>query len=48
VLVVAGLLTVPVITVCVLAYGYLLSPLYMPVLSPLGRFLPARLKETLS
>jgi CDP-diacylglycerol--serine O-phosphatidyltransferase len=45
---VAGFVTIPVITGCVLAYGYLLAPLLVPVLSPLGRLLPARLKEVLS
>jgi CDP-diacylglycerol--serine O-phosphatidyltransferase len=48
VLVVVGMLTVPMVTICVLAYGYLLSPLYMPLLAPLGRLVPQRLKETLS
>jgi CDP-diacylglycerol--serine O-phosphatidyltransferase len=48
VLVVVGMVTVPVVTVCLLAYGYLFSPLVMPLLSPLGRLVPARLKETLS
>ena len=47
-LVVVGMVTVPVVTVCLLAYGYLFSPLVMPVLSPLGRLVPARVKETLS
>jgi CDP-diacylglycerol--serine O-phosphatidyltransferase len=48
VLLVAGFATIPVITGCVLAYGYLLAPLLVPLLSPLGRLLPARLKEVLS
>jgi CDP-diacylglycerol--serine O-phosphatidyltransferase len=48
VVLVVGFLTVPVITGCVLAYGYLLAPLLVPVLSPLGRVLPGRLKEVLS
>src|SRR3954468_20637082 len=45
VLVVVGMLTVPTVTCCVVAYSYLVSPLFMPVLTPLGRFLPARIKE---
>ena len=45
---VAGFATVPVITGCVVAYGYLLAPLLVPVLSPLGRLVPARVKEVLS
>jgi CDP-diacylglycerol--serine O-phosphatidyltransferase len=48
VVLVVGFATVPVITGCVLAYGYLLAPLLVPVVSPLGRLLPARLKEVLS
>jgi CDP-diacylglycerol--serine O-phosphatidyltransferase len=32
----------------VVAYGYLLSPLLVPVLSPLARLVPARVKELLS
>ncbi|HEX2075666.1 MAG TPA: CDP-diacylglycerol--serine O-phosphatidyltransferase [Geodermatophilus sp.] len=46
--VVVGFAFVPVVTGCVLAYGYLLAPVLVPVLSPLGRLVPARLKETLS
>jgi CDP-diacylglycerol--serine O-phosphatidyltransferase len=45
---VAGFATVPVITGCVIAYGYLLAPVLVPVLSPLARVVPARLKEVLS
>ncbi|MGY1838024.1 MULTISPECIES: CDP-diacylglycerol--serine O-phosphatidyltransferase [unclassified Modestobacter] len=48
VLLVAGLAVVPVVTACVLAYGYLLSPLVMPLVSPLERFVPDRVKEVLS
>jgi CDP-diacylglycerol--serine O-phosphatidyltransferase len=48
VVLVVGFVTVPVVTGCVLAYGYLLAPLLVPVLSPLGRVLPTRLKEVLS
>ncbi|WP_222194005.1 CDP-diacylglycerol--serine O-phosphatidyltransferase [Modestobacter italicus] len=47
-LVVVGLLTVPTLTCCVVAYSYLVSPLVMPVLTPLGRLVPARVKEVLS
>ncbi|GAA4311777.1 CDP-diacylglycerol--serine O-phosphatidyltransferase [Klenkia terrae] len=48
VLIAVGLATVPVLTFCVVAYGYLLSPLLVPVVSPLGRLVPARVKELLS
>ena len=48
VLVGVGLATVPVVTACVLAYGYLLSPVLVPVLSPLARLVPPRLREVLS
>ena len=41
-LVVVGLLTVPTVTCCVVAYSYLVSPLVIPVLTPLGRLVPAR------
>jgi CDP-diacylglycerol--serine O-phosphatidyltransferase len=39
---------VPVITGVVLAYGYLLAPILVPLLSPLGRLVPARLREVLT
>jgi CDP-diacylglycerol---serine O-phosphatidyltransferase len=45
---VAGFLTVPVVTGCVLAYGYLLAPVLNPVLSPLGRLVPERVREVLT
>ena len=45
---VAGFATVPVVTGCVLAYGYLLAPVLNPVLSPLGRLVPARVREVLT
>ncbi len=45
---VAGFVTVPVVTGCVLAYGYLLAPVLNPVLSPLGRLVPARVREVLT
>jgi CDP-diacylglycerol---serine O-phosphatidyltransferase len=48
VLVLVGLLTLPAVTCCVVAYSYLVSPLVMPVLAPLGRLVPARVKEVLS
>jgi CDP-diacylglycerol---serine O-phosphatidyltransferase len=47
VLLVIGFATVPVITGIVLAYGYLLAPVLIPLVSPLARLLPARLKEVL-
>ena len=48
VLLVVGLALWPVVTGCVLAYGYLLAPVLVPLLSPLERLVPARLKEVLS
>ncbi|MCU1614909.1 MAG: pssA [Frankiales bacterium] len=48
VLLVVGFATVPVVTGCVLAYGYLLAPVLVPLISPLGRLVPTRLKEVLS
>jgi CDP-diacylglycerol--serine O-phosphatidyltransferase len=48
VLLVVGFATVPVVTGCVLAYGYLFAPLLLPVVSPLGRLVPDRLKEVLT
>ncbi|WP_029432741.1 CDP-diacylglycerol--serine O-phosphatidyltransferase [Blastococcus sp. URHD0036] len=48
VVVVVGLATVPVVTGCVLAYGYLLAPVLVPALSPLARLVPARVKELLT
>jgi CDP-diacylglycerol---serine O-phosphatidyltransferase len=46
--IVVGFAVAPVVTGCVLAYGYLLAPILVPVLSPLTRLLPARLKELLT
>ncbi|MGK5113097.1 MULTISPECIES: CDP-diacylglycerol--serine O-phosphatidyltransferase [unclassified Geodermatophilus] len=46
--IVVGFALAPVVTGCVLAYGYLLAPVLVPVLSPLGRLVPARLKELLT
>jgi CDP-diacylglycerol--serine O-phosphatidyltransferase len=48
VLLVIGFATIPVITGVVLAYGYLLAPLILPILSPLARLVPARVKEVLT
>ena len=39
---------VPVVTGIALAYGYLLAPLLLPVVAPLGRLLPSRVKELLT
>jgi CDP-diacylglycerol--serine O-phosphatidyltransferase len=46
--VVVGLVLVPRVTCCVVAYSYLTSPLFIPLLSPLARLVPARVKELLS
>ena len=48
ILLVLGFATVPVVTGIALAYGYLLAPILVPIVSPLGRLLPTRLKEVLS
>jgi CDP-diacylglycerol--serine O-phosphatidyltransferase len=48
VLVIIGLAFWPVVTGCVLAYGYLLAPVLVPVFSPLARLVPDRLREVLS
>jgi CDP-diacylglycerol--serine O-phosphatidyltransferase len=48
VLLVVGFATVPVITGMVLAYGYLLAPILVPLVSPLARLVPARVRESLS
>jgi CDP-diacylglycerol--serine O-phosphatidyltransferase len=45
---VIGFAVVPVVTGIALAYGYLLAPLLLPVVSPLARLVPDRLKEALS
>src|SRR3712207_2177927 len=47
-LLVVGFALVPVVTGCVLAYGYLLAPVLVPVLQPLARLVPSRLREALS
>jgi CDP-diacylglycerol--serine O-phosphatidyltransferase len=48
VLLVIGLGTFPVLTGCALAYGYLLAPILLPLVSPLARLVPARIRELLS
>jgi len=45
---VVGFATVPVLTGCLAAYGYLLAPVLMPVVAPLGRLVPPRLRELLT
>ncbi len=47
-LLVVGFAVAPVVTGCVLAYGYLLAPVLVPIASPLARLVPDRLKEALS
>ena len=47
-LLVIGFATVPVITGIAIAYGYLLAPLLLPLVAPLARLIPDRLKELLS
>ena len=46
-LLVVGFAVIPVWTGILLAYGYLLAPVLIPVVSPLARLLPAKLKEAL-
>jgi CDP-diacylglycerol--serine O-phosphatidyltransferase len=46
--VVVGLVVVPTVACCVVAYSYLLSPVFIPLLSPLARLVPNRVKELLS
>ena len=48
VVLVVGFILVPTITGIALAYGYLLAPLLLPLVTPLGRLLPARVKDALS
>jgi CDP-diacylglycerol--serine O-phosphatidyltransferase len=36
---------IPTITGIALAYSYLLAPLLLPIVSPLGRLIPTRVKE---
>ena len=46
--VVVGLVVVPTVACCVVAYSYLLSPLLFVVFGPLARLVPARVRELLS
>ena len=48
ILLVIGLALAPVVTGIALAYGYLLAPLLLPLVSPLARLVPDRVKEALS
>src|SRR3954463_4930748 len=48
ILLVLGFAFIPVITGIALAYGYLLAPLLLPVVSPLARLVPARVRELVS
>jgi CDP-diacylglycerol--serine O-phosphatidyltransferase len=48
VVLVVGFATVPVVTGILAAYGYLFAPVLVPIVAPLARLLPARLKEALS
>jgi CDP-diacylglycerol--serine O-phosphatidyltransferase len=48
VVLVVGFVLVPTVTGVALAYGYLLAPLLLPVVAPLARLLPTRLKDALS
>jgi len=48
ILFVLGFAFIPVVTGIALAYGYLLAPLLLPVVSPLARLVPTRVKELLS
>jgi CDP-diacylglycerol--serine O-phosphatidyltransferase len=48
VVLVIGFAIDPPITGIVLAYGYLVAPLLLPVVAPLARLLPGRLKDVLS
>jgi CDP-diacylglycerol--serine O-phosphatidyltransferase len=47
-LLVVGFAFVPVVTGIVLAYGYLLAPILVPIVAPLAKLLPDKLKEALS
>ena len=40
ILLVIGFVFIPVVTGVVLAYGYLLAPVLIPLVSPLGRLVP--------
>jgi CDP-diacylglycerol---serine O-phosphatidyltransferase len=43
-----GFVFEPVVTGCVLAYGYLLAPVLVPLVSPFARLVPDRVKELLT
>jgi CDP-diacylglycerol--serine O-phosphatidyltransferase len=45
---VVGLALWPVVTFCLLAYGYFLAPVLVPIVAPLARLVPARIREVLS
>jgi CDP-diacylglycerol---serine O-phosphatidyltransferase len=47
-LLIVGFAFVPVVTGIVLAYGYLLAPILVPIVAPLAKLLPDKLKEALS
>jgi CDP-diacylglycerol--serine O-phosphatidyltransferase len=47
VLLVVGFATIPKITGVLLAYGYLVLPILVPLISPLSRLVPARVKDAL-
>ena len=44
---VIGFAVIPVITGIALAYGYLLAPVLLPIVAPLARLVPAKLREAL-
>lgn len=46
--IVVGFATVPIVTGCVLAYGYLLAPVLVPVFSPLARLVPGPVRKLLT
>jgi CDP-diacylglycerol--serine O-phosphatidyltransferase len=48
VVLVVGFVLVPTVTGVALAYGYLLAPLLLPVVAPLAKLLPTKVKEALS
>jgi CDP-diacylglycerol--serine O-phosphatidyltransferase len=48
VLLAAGFATVPAVTGCIAAYGYLFMPVVSPVLSMLARLVPRRIRDVLS
>jgi CDP-diacylglycerol--serine O-phosphatidyltransferase len=48
VVLVIGFAVAPVLTGCLLAYGYLLAPVLMPIVAPIARLVPDRVKQVLS